>query len=79
MSVKNRDRTTLQSDYLSAKVKKGGGEKMKLKMEIEYSEKIQFFQVKLSSNAFTNFSVDFSKMFIVPYITFCVSTNTVTV
>ena len=27
MSVKNRDRMTLQSDYLSAKVKKGGGDK----------------------------------------------------
>ena len=64
MSVKNLDRTTHQSNYLSPKVKQvGGGEKMNLKIEVEYSEKILFFEMKLSSNTSTNFSLDFTNMF----------------
>ena len=61
MFVKNLDRTTHQLNYLTAKVKKvGGGEKVKLKIEVEYSEKIIFFEMKLSSNTSTNFSLDFT-------------------
>ena len=64
MSVKNLDRTTHQLNYLTAKVKKvGGGEKVKLKIEVEYSEKIIFFEIKFSSNTSTNFSLDFTNMF----------------
>ena len=64
MSVKNLDRTTHQLNYLSAKVKKvGGGEKMKLKIEVKCSEKVLFFEMKLSSNTATNFSLDFTNMF----------------